>query len=51
MRIGTGTSICILIGFALAPDALLTEIQYVLGTLPKGHPIHDLVNAGVAGML
>ena len=51
MRTGTGTSIGILIGFALTPDALLAEIQNVLGTLPKGHPIYDLVDAGVAGVL
>ena len=51
MRAGTGTSIRILIGFALAPNTLLTEIQNVLGTLTKGHPIYDLIDAGVAGVL
>ena len=35
----------------LAPYALIAQVQDILGTVPEGGPVQQVINAGVAGML
>jgi len=35
----------------LAPHALLAQIQDILGAVTEGHPVQQVINTGVAGML
>ena len=51
MLCGSGAGVGVLIDIAVAPDALSTQIEDVLGAVSERGPVYDLVNAGVAGVL
>ena len=46
-----GTSVVILIHFAVAPYSLGTQVQNILGSISKSRAVYNIINAGIVGML
>ena len=51
MGAGAGAGVLVFVDGTLAPHALLAQIQDILGAVTEGHPVQQVINTGVAGML